>query len=203
MAGIDKAAIGFSIAITVIGVAMAAAGSQMQESGQNFFASDSGSAASTAPKGDPFADAADKAKMQAAEREQAMKEQLGMTQKEDKQDSVSLSTPKVEAPPTSTGPKTVDVDMPKGTSVPGCEETDACFVPSSVSIKKGDTVNWINSDTAAHTVTGGTPDGGPDGTFDSSLVMAGSSFANKFDKSGSYDYFCMVHPWMQGNVQVK
>jgi hypothetical protein len=32
--------------------------------------------------------------------------------------------------------------------------------------------------------------------------MAGASFENTFDAAGSYDYFCMVHPWMVGNVQV-
>ena len=201
MAGIDKAAIGFSIAITVIGVAIAMAGSQMQEAGTSFFPSDSGSAAPTAPAGDPFADAADKAKMQAAEREQAMKEQLSMVEKEDMEGSVSLSAPRVEPTPYS-GPQTVTVDMPAGTAVPGCEETDECFVPSSVSINKGDTVRWTNSDTAAHTVTSGTPDGGPDGVFDSSLVMAGNNYEYTFDQSGSVDYFCMVHPWMQGIVQV-
>ena len=209
MAGIDKAAIGFSIAITVIGVAVAMVGSEMQQAGTSFFPSDSGSlSASTAPKTDPFADVAEKAKSQQAEREEAMKEQLTMTQKEEMKGSVSLSTPKVEpvpkvepAPKTSE-PKTVEVNMPAGTSVPGCEETDSCYVPSSVNIQKGDTVKWTNSDTAAHTVTSGTPDAGPDGNFDSSLVMGKGSFSNKFDQTGSYDYFCMVHPWMQGNVRV-
>jgi plastocyanin len=100
------------------------------------------------------------------------------------------------------GPQTVDVSMPSGTSSPGCEETDSCFIPSMVSINSGDTVNWINDDTAAHTVTSGSPSDGPDQIFDSSLVMAGTSFEFTFDNSGSYDYFCMVHPWMVGNVQV-
>ena len=201
MAGIDKAAIGFSIAITVIGVAVAMAGSQMQEAGQSFFPSDSGAAAPTTSTADPFADAAEKAQSQAAEREQAMQEQLSMVEKEDMESPVSLSTPRVEPTPYS-GPKTVTVVNPAGTSVPGCEETDECFVPSSVSINVGDTVRWTNEDTAAHTVTSGTPDGGPDGIFDSSLVMAGNSFEHTFDQSGSVDYFCMVHPWMQGVVQV-
>jgi len=38
--------------------------------------------------------------------------------------------------------------------------------------------------------------------FDSSLVMAGSSFSHTFEDAGSFDYFCMVHPWMQGMVMV-
>ena len=98
---------------------------------------------------------------------------------------------------------TATVTNAPGSSVPGCEETaDGCFIPSMVTIDVGGEVTWENDDTAAHTVTSGTPAGGPDGHFDSSLVMAGSSFSHTFDEAGSFDYFCMVHPWMQGMVMV-
>ena len=90
-----------------------------------------------------------------------------------------------------------------GSSTPGCEETDSCFVPSTVVIALGGTVTWENTDNAAHTATGGTPADGPSGAFDSSLVMAGGSFAQTFDSEGTYPYFCMVHPWMQGTVVVE
>jgi len=33
--------------------------------------------------------------------------------------------------------------------------------------------------------------------------MAGSSFSHTFDAAGTFDYFCMVHPWMQGTVIVE
>ncbi|MHA7646946.1 cupredoxin domain-containing protein [Nitrosopumilus sp. S4] len=102
----------------------------------------------------------------------------------------------------SSGPKTHKVDIPVGTSVPGCEETNACYAPADITIKAGDTVEWVNVDTAAHTVTGGSPADGPSGVFDSSLVMANANYAFTFDKAGSYDYFCMVHPWMVGSVTV-
>ena len=91
-------------------------------------------------------------------------------------------------------PKTVIVDIPIGTAVPGCETTNACFSPAMVSINAGDTVEWANIDTAAHTVTGGSPAMGPSGVFDSSLLMASANYAFTFDEAGSYDYFCMVHP---------
>ena len=109
------------------------------------------------------------------------------------------SKPVMEEP---TGPMTVEVSIPAGTSVPGCEESNKCFIPSSVSIMKGDTVVWSNDDTAAHTVTSGSPANGPSGMFDSSLLIGGKSFEHKFDSSGSVDYFCMVHPWMTGSVLV-
>ena len=98
---------------------------------------------------------------------------------------------------------TATVTNAPGSSIPGCEETaDGCFIPSMVTIDVGGEVTWENDDTAAHTVTSGTPTEGPSGVFDSSLVMAGSSFSHTFEDAGSFDYFCMVHPWMQGMVMV-
>ena len=97
----------------------------------------------------------------------------------------------------------VTVTNAPGSSVPGCEETaDGCFIPSTVTIDIGGEVIWENNDTAAHTITSGTAVEGPDGHFDSSLVMAGSTFSHIFAEAGTYDYFCMVHPWMVGSVMV-
>jgi len=98
----------------------------------------------------------------------------------------------------------VTVTNAAGSSTPGCEETaDGCFIPSPVTINVGGIVTWENNDTAAHTATGGSATEGPSGVFDSSLIMAGSSFSHTFDDAGSFDYFCMVHPWMVGSVIVE
>jgi len=98
---------------------------------------------------------------------------------------------------------TATVTNAPGSSVPGCEQTaDGCFIPSMVTIDIGGEVIWENNDTAAHTITSGTAVEGPSGVFDSSLVMAGSSFSHTFDAAGTFDYFCMVHPWMAGAVMV-
>ncbi len=90
-----------------------------------------------------------------------------------------------------------------GSSTPGCEATDSCFIPSTVVITVGGTVTWDNTDNAAHTSSSGTAADGPDGVFDSSLIMAGGSYSHTFDTAGTFDYFCMVHPWMQGTVIVE
>ena len=89
-----------------------------------------------------------------------------------------------------------------GSATPGCEETDDCFIPSTVTIHPGGTVTFDNTDNAAHTATGGSPTDGPSGAFDTSLIMAGGSATITFDDEGTYPYFCMVHPWMQGTVVV-
>jgi len=109
--------------------------------------------------------------------------------------------PEVESP-AMTGPVTVEVSLPSGTSVPGCEETNECYIPATVSINAGDTVSWSNDDSAAHTVTSGSAADGPSGKFDSSLLIAGGTFEHTFDSSGTEDYYCMVHPWMTGSVKV-
>ena len=107
-----------------------------------------------------------------------------------------------ESEPKVIEPTTVEVSLPPGSSVLGCEEENACFIPFSVSINVGDTVVWSNDDSAAHTVTSGTPSDGPDGIFDSSIFMSATTFEQVFSESGNYDYFCMVHPWMVGQIQV-
>jgi len=65
-----------------------------------------------------------------------------------------------------------------------------------------DSIRWVNADTAAHTVTSGIPIDGHDGKFDSSLFGPANSFKFQFTESGKYDYFCIVHPWMTGVVNV-
>ncbi len=98
---------------------------------------------------------------------------------------------------------TASVSNPQGTSVPGCEKTKECYIPYEVTIDVGGVVTWSNDDSAAHTVTAGTAKDGPSGVFDSSLFMAGTTFEHKFEEVGTYPYFCMVHPWMDGIVVVQ
>ena len=96
----------------------------------------------------------------------------------------------------------VTVTNAPGSSTPGCEPN--CFVPSTVTIEVGETVTWDNTGgEAAHTATGGNPTDGPSGVFDSSLIMAGGSYSHTFEAAGTFDYFCMVHPWMSGVVIVR
>ena len=94
------------------------------------------------------------------------------------------------------------VSAPQGTSVPGCEATNECYIPYEITINVGEEVTWSNDDSAAHTVTGGSAADGPSGVFDSGLFMAGTTYSFKFEEAGTYPYFCMVHPWMEGIVNV-
>jgi len=98
--------------------------------------------------------------------------------------------------------KEVTVQNVRGSSTPGCENTNSCFNPNPVRININDKITWTNPDRASHTVTSGNPTTGPDGYFDSGLMLAGGSYSKTFTSFGTYDYFCMVHPWMEGTVIV-
>ena len=107
------------------------------------------------------------------------------------------------ATPAAYAQATAEVSNAPGSSVPGCEETNECFMPANAMVDVGGTVTWSNDDTAAHTVTSGSSEGGgPDGTFDSSLLMPATEFSYTFEEAGEYPYFCIVHPWMAGMVTV-
>ncbi len=109
--------------------------------------------------------------------------------------------PEVMEEPKVMEPFSGTISVPSGSSAPGCDDTNECFIPADVSINVGETVTWSNDDSAAHTVTSGVP-GAADDVFDSSLFMAGTTFSHTFDEAGEYNYFCLVHPWMTGKVQV-
>ena len=53
-----------------------------------------------------------------------------------------------------------------------------------------------------HTATSGIPSDGPNGIFDSELISPGKTFTNQFDEEGTFDYYCIAHPWMTGKVTV-
>ena len=95
-----------------------------------------------------------------------------------------------------------DIVMPTKVSRPGCEEIDHCYVPSNIVIKKGESVVWQNQDAAFHSVTSGFYDS-PSGLFDSGYLDPYQLFTFNFQETGTYHYFCTLHPWMEGQVIVE
>jgi len=204
MAGIDKAAIVFSIAVTLVGVGIAVAGSAADNAPTYTAPAVTKEIEEPKTQTESFgADLSEKVKSgdNTMEKETVeLEEEISMEETNEEIHEEETMVEETHEEPA--GPTTHTVDIPTGTSVPGCEESNACYLPADITINAGDTVEWINVDTAAHTVTGGSPADGPSGVFDSSLVMASANYAFTFDDAGSYDYFCMVHPWMVGSVTV-
>ncbi len=99
----------------------------------------------------------------------------------------------------------VTVIPASGSGAPGCEETaEGCYIPKEATVDVGGKVIFSNTDTAAHTFTSGAAtDETPGEVFNSSLVMAGSSYEWTPTTVGEVPYFCMVHPWMVGLIVVQ
>ena len=210
MASIDKAAIVFSIAIALVGVGVAAMGSavdnspaaptQQMSSSANTDAAEAKAAADAAAA--ERAEAAAEARAEAAADARAAEAKAAADAKAAAIQAEAAAIQAEAAVAANAGPQTHIVETAMGSGAPGCETSNACYLPQDITINTGDTVKWDNVDTAAHTVTGGSPANGPSGVFDSSLLMAGLDYSFTFDDAGNYDYFCMVHPWMVGSVTV-
>jgi plastocyanin len=71
------------------------------------------------------------------------------------------------------------------------------FNPASVTIAKGDTVEWTNLMGMAHTVA---PDS--DEFPGSGAIGRNEKFSHVFDAAGTVDYHCEIHPSMTGKVIV-
>ena len=96
----------------------------------------------------------------------------------------------------------VDVIMPTKVSRPGCEIENLCYIPSKIYISKDEQVVWQNQDSAFHSVTSGTY-GSPTELFDSGHMDPDEIFTVEFRERGTFDYFCTLHPWMEGQVIVE
>ena len=70
------------------------------------------------------------------------------------------------------------------------------FDSTRLTIKVGQTVTWVNQDSAQHDVVAN------NGEFKSSLFGAGGTFSFTFTKAGTYPYNCSIHPHMTGTIIV-
>ena len=96
----------------------------------------------------------------------------------------------------------IKIENGRGSSQQGCEVTNLCFVPAIATANVGDKIIFLNGDDAPHTSTSGTPESGPDGIWDSGLQQPGVDFVFMATTPGTYNYFCMVHPWMAGQLVI-
>ncbi|WP_172592488.1 plastocyanin/azurin family copper-binding protein [Nitrosomonas supralitoralis] len=69
------------------------------------------------------------------------------------------------------------------------------FIPNTITLNVGDSVNWINQDGVIHSTT-------QDANLWSSDLNSGESFNFTFNNPGTYTYFCRFHPIMRGTINV-
>jgi plastocyanin len=76
---------------------------------------------------------------------------------------------------------------------------DYAFTSASLTVRVGDTVTWMQHDTAPHdVVTTSAPV-----TFGSPQLSQGQSWSYTFRTPGTYAYYCSVHPDMRAQVIVQ
>ncbi|MDX2097384.1 MAG: plastocyanin [Leptolyngbyaceae cyanobacterium bins.59] len=80
----------------------------------------------------------------------------------------------------------------------GADNSMLAFEPAKLTIKKGDTVKWVNNKVPPHNVVFD-PQKVPAGvdaskfTHQSLLMSPGQSVESTFDTAGTYTYFCAPH----------
>ncbi|MEX0861915.1 plastocyanin/azurin family copper-binding protein [Nitrosopumilus sp.] len=106
------------------------------------------------------------------------------------------------------------IDIPLGAYNPELNtQAEVWYDPPQLFVTVGDTVTWYNGDKEGHTVTSGEGSGRfgwmsdnfgkSNGIFDSDRFMPGESWSYKFEESGTFSYYCTIHPWMEGILIVE
>ena len=85
-----------------------------------------------------------------------------------------------------------ETEVSPETEIIDVEIRDFKYVPQNLSVKVGQTVRWTNYDSARHDVVGS--------GIESEYLEKGDTFSYKFEKEGTYQYICTLHPWMEGEV---
>jgi plastocyanin len=70
------------------------------------------------------------------------------------------------------------------------------YKPETITVKKGESVTWVNKDPFPHTVTAA-------GKFDSKSIAANGKWTYRTTKTGEFPYICTLHPNMKGTIRVE
>jgi len=93
------------------------------------------------------------------------------------------------------------VEIVNGASSPNNQKF---YNPSFSNITLGSTVTWINNDSNIHTIYSCNADILEESSnlFNSKILLPGQTFHHTFDKLGTFDYYCTIHPFMRGKIFV-
>lgn len=70
------------------------------------------------------------------------------------------------------------------------------FVPETLTIREGDSIEWVNIDLAPHTATA------MDKSWDTGRLNKGQSMTVTFDEAATIEYLCLYHPVMRAKITV-
>jgi plastocyanin len=71
------------------------------------------------------------------------------------------------------------------------------FAPNTLTVPVNSTVTWINKDDVPHVIASN------DGVFKSKALDTDDKYSYTFNKAGTYEYYCSVHPKMVGKIVVQ
>jgi len=74
---------------------------------------------------------------------------------------------------------------------------DFLYSPDDLTINAGTTIIWTNFDNAVHDATE------RDHSWNTELLSQGEAGEITFDEAGTFEYFCSIHPWMEGAITVR
>jgi plastocyanin len=74
---------------------------------------------------------------------------------------------------------------------------DMEFTPAVLTIKAGESVEWVNKDAMPHNVFS------KEGGFESDDLPEGKSFKYTAEKKGEFPYLCTLHRSMKGTLKVE
>ena len=108
------------------------------------------------------------------------------------------------APPTAPPPPPAQptaAPQPAAAQPPAAAEVtvsmqDFDFDPKEIKVKAGTTILWKNAGAKPHSATA------PDNSFDTGIFQPGQSKSVKFDKPGTFPYYCQIHGTPAGNGMV-
>jgi plastocyanin len=85
---------------------------------------------------------------------------------------------------------------PASTATATVQIKRSSFSPTTVTIKTGDTVKWVNTDTRNHQVVSN------NGSFVSPILGPGKSYSHRFNAAGTYRYHDGLNAAVRGTVKV-
>lgn len=75
--------------------------------------------------------------------------------------------------------------------------SDFAFSPADLTIDAGTEVTWANEEAAIHDATD------REGGWNTDLLSRDESETITFDTPGAFQYYCTIHPWMEGTITVR
>jgi plastocyanin len=76
--------------------------------------------------------------------------------------------------------------------------SDYTYKPAELTVPVGTKVSFTNEDSTPHTATSKTT-----GTFDSGSIDTGKSGTVTLEEAGTFEYYCLFHPFMKGTITVE